>query len=89
MKTKVVTDRNTRKSLGFGFVEFLRKDDAKLAMERLNGFTIDNKKLKVSFSRPPSLEIKNSKLYVTNLPKDYTEAEVVGLFHEVLTDAFT
>lgn len=81
--TKVVTDRTTKKSLGYGFVKFLREDDAMLAIQRLNGFTIDHKCLKVSVARPPSLEIKNCKLYVTNLPRDYSENEVINLFKEV------
>ena len=83
VSAKVVTDRNTKKSLGYGFVKFLCEDDAKLAIQRLNGFTIDNKCLKVSVARPASLEIRNCKLYVTNLPKDYTEIDVIHLFQEV------
>lgn len=83
VSTKVVTDRNTKKSLGYGFVKFLREDDAKIAIQRLNGFTVDNKCLKVSVARPASLEIRNCKLYVTNLPKDYSEGEVINLFKEV------
>jgi len=86
VSAKVVTDRNTKKSLGYGFVKFLCEDDAKLAIQRLNGFTIDNKCLKVSVARPASLEIRNCKLYVTNLPKDYTEIDVIHLFQEVSSD---
>lgn len=81
--TKVVTDRNTKKSLGYGFVKFAREDDAKTAIKKLNGFTIDHKCLKVSIARPPSLEIRNCKLYVTNLPKEFGENDVVELFREV------
>jgi RNA recognition motif-containing protein len=83
--TKVVTDRSTKKSLGYGFVKFAREDDARMAIQRLNGFTIDHKCLKVSVARPPSLEIRNCKLYITNLPKDYSENDVIGLFREVST----
>jgi RNA recognition motif-containing protein len=81
--TKVVTDRNTKKSLGYGFVKFAREDDARTAIQKLNGFTVEHKCLKVSVARPPSLEIRNCKLYVTNLPREYSEQDVVALFKEV------
>lgn len=81
--TKVVRDKNTKKSLGYGFVKFLNEEDAFIAIERMNGFSIGHKVLKVSIARPPSLDIRNCKLYVTNLPKEYTEREVMALFNEV------
>lgn len=39
-----------------------------------------NKRLKVSYSRPPGTDMKDSNLYITNLPKDITEDEVHKLF---------
>jgi len=80
--TKVVTDRHTKKSLGYGFVKFIREDDARQAISKFNGFIIDQKCLKVSIARPPSLEIRNCKLYITNLPPHFTEADVIELFKE-------
>ncbi len=82
LMTKVVRDKNTKKSLGYGFVKFLKEDDAVYAIDKMNGFSLAQKNLKVSIARPPSLEIRNCKLYVTNLPKEYTEREVVSLFKE-------
>lgn len=81
--TKVVRDKNTKKSLGYGFVKFVKEEDALFAIDKMNGYSIAHKSLKVSVARPPSLEIRNCKLYVTNLPKDYTEREVVNLFKDV------
>jgi len=80
---KVVKDKVTRKSLGYGFVKFAKEDDAAAAIEGKNGYEIGHKKLKVSLARPPSMEIRNCKLYVTNLPKEFTEKEVVELFSQV------
>lgn len=80
---KVVKDKLTRKSLGFGFVKFVREEDAAAAIEAKNGFVMGHKKLKVSIARPPSSEIRNCKLYITNLPKEYTEKEVNDLFCQV------
>jgi RNA recognition motif-containing protein len=80
---KVVKDKVTKKSLGFGFVKFVRDDDANTAIEAKNGFLMGPKKLKVSLARPPSSEIKNCKLYVTNLNMDFSERDVVDLFSQV------
>jgi RNA recognition motif-containing protein len=80
--TKVVRDKNTKKSLGYGFVKFALDADANRAMEKMHGSTMGHKMLKVSIARPPSLEIRNCKLYVTNLPKEFGEREVVNLFQE-------
>lgn len=81
--TKVVRDKNTKKSLGYGFVKFTKEEDASVAIEKMNGLSLGHKNLKVSIARPPSLEIRNCKLYVTNLPKEYTERDVVLLFKQV------
>ena len=79
---KVVKDKTSRKSLGYGFVRFVKETDAAAAIEAKNGFHIGHKKLKVSLARPQSVEIRNCKLYITNLPKELTETEVVDLFRQ-------
>ena len=86
--TKVVRDKNTKKSLGYGFVKFLNERDALLAIEKMNGLSIESKILKVSVARPPSLEIRNCKLYITNLPREYSERDVVALFGQVRNDVY-
>lgn len=41
-----------------------------------------NKRLKVSYSRPPGQDMKDSNLYITNLPKDVTEEDIDKMFGE-------
>lgn len=36
----------------------------------------------MSYSRPPGTDMKDSNLYITNLPKDVTEQDVDKLFRE-------
>eukprot|EP01034_Spumella_vulgaris_P035776 gene35776-44114_t len=48
----------------------------------MNGYRAEDKNLKVSIARPASNEIRNCKLYITNLPKEYTEKEVLDLFKQ-------
>lgn len=49
---KVITDRDSGQSKGFGFVEFNNDDEAKAAMEALNGKDIDGRSLMVNEARP-------------------------------------
>lgn len=56
-------------SFGFGFVNYSREEDAAKAIAQLNGLQVQNKKLKVSYARPSGDDIKETNLYVTNLPR--------------------
>lgn len=47
LNTKIVYDRITWESRGFGFVEFAKKDDALKAIEALNGRELVGKELVV------------------------------------------
>jgi len=48
LDTKIVYDRITWESKGFGFVEYKKKEDAMKAIEALNGKELVGKKLIVS-----------------------------------------
>jgi RNA recognition motif-containing protein len=78
-----VKDKLTKKSLGYGFVKYTKFEEALDAIERKNGLLIGEKKIKVSFARPSTEDIRNCKLYITNLPKDHDEKEVRNLFCQV------
>ena len=47
---KIITDRMTKRSRGFGFVEM--SDGAEAAIEALNGTEVDGRELVVNESRP-------------------------------------
>ncbi|KAJ8921274.1 hypothetical protein NQ315_013746 [Exocentrus adspersus] len=79
---KIMRDFKTGYSFGFGFVKYSVPEDAAKAIEVLNGFNFRNKRLKVSYSRPPGTDMKDSNLYITNLPKDVTEDDVDNLFKD-------
>lgn len=48
----VVTDRQTGRSRGFGFVEFDSDDAAQKAIDSMNGKELEGRKLVVNISRP-------------------------------------
>lgn len=49
---KVITDRNSGRSKGFGFVEMENKAEAEAAIENLDGAEIDGRPVKVNEARP-------------------------------------
>jgi RNA recognition motif-containing protein len=49
---RVITDRDTGRSKGFGFVEMEQDDDAMKAVESLNGQPMGGRNLTVSEARP-------------------------------------
>ena len=49
---RVVTDRMTGRSKGFGFVEMPNADEAKAAIEAINGIEFGGRPLRVNESRP-------------------------------------
>jgi cold-inducible RNA-binding protein len=52
LSAKVIMDRETGRSKGFGFVEFEDDDAAKAAIDKLNGSEIQGRKIAVSEARP-------------------------------------
>lgn len=49
---RVITDRDTGRSKGFGFVEMASDDEANEAIEKLNGTPMGGRNLTVSEARP-------------------------------------
>jgi RNA recognition motif-containing protein len=49
---KVITDQDTGRSKGFGFIEMSSEEDAKKAIEQLNGKTFMERALIVNEARP-------------------------------------
>lgn len=79
---RIMYDKETGNSFGYGFITYQTEEDAHMAIQKLNGFEIDNKTLKVSYSRPQSKETRNTGLCVRNLPESYTENDVKSLFQQ-------
>jgi ELAV like protein 2/3/4 len=86
---KVVYNKDTTESLTYGFVKFERHEDALSAIHSLNGLEIYGKKMKVSFARPSDPEIKNSKIFITRLPRNYSNEDIHQLFIEVSSHSRT
>ena len=48
----LITDRETGRSKGFGFVEMATEEAAQEAIKRFNGYTFENRNLTVNEARP-------------------------------------
>ncbi|MFO7523975.1 MAG: RNA-binding protein [Ignavibacteriaceae bacterium] len=52
LSAKVVTDKETRRSRGFGFVEFENESEASAAIQALNGSDLKGRNIIVSEAKP-------------------------------------
>lgn len=73
--SKVVRDRATGYSYGFGFIDYATEEEAERAIAGLNGSQLQHKRIKVAFSRQGE-NIKGSNLYIRNLPKTATVSDL-------------
>jgi RNA recognition motif-containing protein len=51
-RAKVITDRETGRSRGFGFVEFEDDNEGQTAIDKLNGADLDGRAITVNEARP-------------------------------------
>lgn len=49
---RLITDKFSGRSKGFGFVKFVNEEDAEKALEELNGKEVDGREIVVNVARP-------------------------------------
>jgi len=52
VSVKIIQDRMSGRSKGFGFVEMAKKEEAETAIQRINGTEVDGRNIKVNFAKP-------------------------------------
>jgi RNA recognition motif-containing protein len=52
VSARVITDRETGRSRGFGFVEYNDEASAQTALDAMNGAEIEGRTISVDFARP-------------------------------------
>ncbi|CAG0914546.1 unnamed protein product [Notodromas monacha] len=77
---KLIHDKVSGQSLGYGFVDYVKTEDAKKAIESLNAYHLDNKIIRVSYARPSSDTIQGTNLYITGIPKSWTQKDLECTF---------
>ncbi|XP_033101336.1 ELAV-like protein 1 isoform X1 [Anneissia japonica] len=78
---KLIRDKVSGQSLGYGFVNYMKSADADKAVKTLNALKLQDKMIKVSYARPSSPAIKDANLYISGLPKSYGPEDLEKLFH--------
>ncbi|XP_064615967.1 ELAV-like protein 2 [Liolophura sinensis] len=78
--SKIVRDKHTNYSYGFGFVDYEQEEHARRAIQTLNRLQIQNKTIKVALARPGGETTKGANLYVRNLPRTFTEDDMNTYF---------
>ena len=59
---QVISDRDTGRSRGFGFVEMSNDDEARAAIQEIDGSDVDGRRLKVNEAKPRE-DRSNSRRY--------------------------
>ncbi|XP_016976909.1 sex-lethal homolog [Drosophila rhopaloa] len=77
---KIMRDFKTGYSFGYGFVDYKMESDSEDAIQKLNGFYVRNKRLKVSYARPGGQSIKDTNLYVINLSRNINDDMLDRIF---------
>ncbi|XP_017086787.1 sex-lethal homolog [Drosophila eugracilis] len=77
---KIMRDFKTGYSFGYGFVDYKTEMDSEDAIQKLNGFYVRNKRLKVSYARPGGQSIKDTNLYVINLSRNINDDMLDRIF---------
>ncbi|EDX16839.1 GD16553 [Drosophila simulans] len=77
---KIMRDFKTGYSFGYGFVDYKTESDSEDAIQKLNGFYVRNKRLKVSYARPGGQSIKDTNLYVINLSRNINDDMLDRIF---------
>ena len=58
---KIITDRDTGRSKGFGFVEMSNDDEAQAAIEALDGKEFEGRNLRVNEAKPQERKPRNNR----------------------------
>lgn len=81
---KIMRNKHTNSSFGYGFVNFVHKEDAERAIDVKDGEKVLHKQIRVAFSRRAEgpEAIKNANLFIGNLPLSWKEADLERAFKQ-------
>lgn len=95
---KIAKDRETKKSRGFGYVNFESQKDAEEAVSKLMGLSIEGREVKVDLSvpkeqRPPRTDAPRApratipadqSVFIGNLDFSVTDSEILAMCNDIL-----
>ena len=60
---KIITDRDTGRSKGFGFIEMANQEEGEEAIKQLDGKEIDGRNIKVNVAKPKTDRPRRNQRY--------------------------
>jgi RNA recognition motif-containing protein len=86
---KLMVDKATSQSMGYGFVKYRTAEAAQKAITELSGKPLENKTLKVSLAKAPQGVQTNTNVYIAGVPPHWTKEQLEMLFlpHGKLIDS--
>lgn len=79
---KLVKNHSTGESLGYGFIQYMSKEDADQAVVEVSGVKIESKTLRVSHAKPVDEVTDDVNVYVAGIPHSMDEAAFRATFIE-------
>ncbi|KAI7736302.1 hypothetical protein M8C21_008820 [Ambrosia artemisiifolia] len=76
LKTKIIKDRETGRSRGFGFVTFMDEQSMRDAIDSMNGQTLDGRKITVNKAQPRGSRFPQFDMDSECLKLEFNEASV-------------
>lgn len=77
---KIVLDKRTSKSRGYGYIQFYTKEEAEKCLTELNNFELKGKPLRVVNSVAKFEVNEKANILVKNIDKDVTQQELFDTF---------
>lgn len=77
---KIVIDSKTNKSRGYGYLQFVQKEEAERCLREMNNATLNGLALRIINSTAEPKYNENANLLVKNIDKDATQQEIFDLF---------
>ena len=72
-------DKETNKSLGFGYLNFIEEEESKRCMEEMNNTSINGKQVVLNKKKEGDFDSK-ANVIVRNLPKDIDQKQLMEMF---------
>lgn len=77
---KIVIDSKTNKSRGYGYLQFVKKEEAERCLNEMNNAKINGQAIRIIFSTAEPKYNENANLLVKNIDKEATQQEIFNLF---------
>jgi len=87
--------KKTKRGLGFAFVDFTSYDDAKVAADKIDGSSFQDRQVNANVKDPNSraekplkkTRVQDNSIYLGNLDLTLTEEEIINMCNDILADA--